>query len=67
MFRFYLVSALLAFGAFDLAQYKGWSVMASEAQEFQKRRVDEQSSSWGRGSAGGGGSSSTSGGSSGHK
>ena len=48
---------------YGVAQYKGWSIMPSEAQEFQKRRVAEQSGSWGRGS----GSSWGSGGSSGHK
>ncbi len=62
MFRFYLASAFLAFGMYGLAQYKGWSVMASEAQEFQRKRADDSSSSWGRGSSGGG-----SGGGSGHK
>ena len=64
MFKFYLASAFLAFGLYGLAQYKGWSMMPSEAQEFQKRRAAEQSSSWGRS---GGGSGGSSGGSSGHK
>lgn len=63
MFKFYLASAFLAFGLYGLAQYKGWSIMPSEAQEFQKRRASDSSGSWGRGSSGGGGS----GGSSGHK
>jgi hypothetical protein len=63
MLKLYLASALVAFGAYGVAQYKGWSIMPSEAQEFQKRRVAEQSGSWGRGS----GSSWGSGGSSGHK
>jgi hypothetical protein len=63
MFKAYVTAALLAFAGYGIAQFKGWSVMPSEAQEFQKRRADEQSSSWGRGSSGGGGS----GGSSGHK
>lgn len=62
MFKAYVAAAFLAFGAYGIAQFKGWSVMPTEAQEFQKRRSDEQSSSWGRGSSGGG-----SGGSSGHK
>jgi len=64
MFKFYLASAFLAFGLYGLAQYKGWSMMPSEAQEFQKRRVAEQSSSWGRS---GGSSGGSGGGSSGHK
>jgi len=57
MFKAYIAAAFLAFGLYGLAQYKGWSVMPSEAQEFQKRRFAEQSSSWGRGGSGGGGSS----------
>ena len=64
MFKAYVAAAFLAFGTYAIAQFKGWSVMPTEAQEFQKRRADQQSSSWGRGSSGGGGSS---GGSSGHK
>lgn len=56
MFKAYLAAAFLAFGLYGLAQYKGWSVMPSEAQEFQKRRAEEQSSSWSRGSSGGGSS-----------
>lgn len=63
MFKAYVAAALLAFATYGIAQFKGWSVMPTEAQEFQKRRANEQSSSWGRGSSGGGGS----GGSSGHK
>lgn len=63
MFRFYLASALVAFGLYGTAQYKGWSAFGSEAQQFARQRADQQSSSWGRGSSGGGGS----GGSSGHK
>ncbi|APV48629.1 hypothetical protein BWI17_02365 [Betaproteobacteria bacterium GR16-43] len=62
MFRFYLASAFLAFGLYGMAQYKGWSVMASEAQEFSRKRADDSTSSWGRGSSGGGSS-----GGSGHK
>lgn len=61
MFKAYVAAAFLAFGAYGLAQFKGWSVMPTEAQEFQKRRLADQSSSWGRGSSG------RSGGSSGHK
>ena len=63
MFRFYLASALIAFATYGTAQYKGWSVFASEAQEFQRQKASQGSSSWGRGSSGGGGT----GGSSGHK
>ncbi len=63
MFKAYLAAAFLSFGLYGLAQYRGWSVMPSEAQEFQRQRAEEQRSSWGgRGGSGGG-----SGGSSGHK
>lgn len=62
MFRAYLAAAFAAFGLYSFGQYKGWSVMPSEAQEFQRQRAEEQSSSYGRGSSGGSGSSS-----SGHK
>jgi hypothetical protein len=61
MFRLYLATALTSFGLYGFAQYKGWSVMPSEAQEFQSARSSGGSSSYGRGSSGG------SGGSSGHK
>ena len=61
MFRAYIAAAFAAFGLYSVGQYKGWSVMPSEAQEFQRQR-GEQSSSSGRGSSGSTGSSS-----SGHK
>lgn len=62
MFRTYLAAAMLAFGAYGYAQYKGWSVMPSEAEEFQRRRAEQRADYYG-------GSSSRSGrsGSSGHK
>ena len=63
MFRMYLASALIAFCTYGTAQYKGWSLFASEAQEFERQKSGSSSSSWGRGSSGGGGT----GGSSGHK
>ena len=66
MFRMYLASALIAFCTYGTAQYKGWSLFASEAQEFERQKSGSSSSSWGRGNSGSGGSSST-GGSSGHK
>jgi hypothetical protein len=56
MFRFYLATALMSFGLYNYAQYRGWSVMPSEAQEFQTARSSGSSSSGGR-SGGGGGSS----------
>lgn len=64
MFRMYLAAAAIAFLTYGTAQYKGWSMFASEAQEFERQKAGgSSSSSWGRGSSGGGGT----GGSSGHK
>lgn len=60
MFRTYLASALLAFGLYGYAQYRGWSIMPSEAQEFQRQRAEQAY----YGSRGGSGSR---GGTSGHK
>ena len=65
MFRAYIAAAFAAFGLYSVGQYKGWSVMPSEAQEFQRTRA-EQAMGSGRGSSGSGGSSSGSS-SSGHK
>ena len=64
MFRAYLAAAFAAFGLYSVGPYKGWSVMPSEAQEFQRSRAEQQSSSYGRGSSGGSSSGSSS---SGHK
>ena len=61
MFRAYLAAATLAFAAFGYGQYRGWSVMPSEAQEFQRMRADQRVERYY------GGSGSRSGGSSGHK
>ena len=62
MFRAYIAAAFAAFGLYSVGQYKGWSVMPSEAQEFQRQRAEQSSSSSGRGGSGSSGSSS-----SGHK
>lgn len=62
MFRTYLAAAMLAFAAYGYGQYKGWSVMPSEAQEFQRQRAEQRADYYG-----GRGGSSRSGGSSGHK
>ena len=64
MFRAYIAAAFAAFGLYSAGQYKGWSVLPSEAQEFQRQRAEQQSSSYGRGSSGGSSSGSSS---SGHK
>lgn len=62
MFRTYLAAAVLAFLAYGYGQYRGWSVMPSEAQEFQRVRAEQQAERYG---GFGGGSRSGSG--SGHK
>ena len=67
MFKLYLASALTAFGLYGTAQYKGWSMFASEAEEFQRIKAEGQSSGYGRGGSGSGGSGGGLGGSSGPK
>lgn len=62
MFRAYIVAAMLAFGAYGYGQYKGWSVMPSEAEQFQRLRADQRAERYGGGSG-----SSRSGSGSGHK
>ena len=57
MFRAYIAAAFTAFGLYSVGQYKGWSVMPSEAQEFQRLRAEQQSSSYGRTSGSGSSSS----------
>ena len=42
MFRTYIAAAFLALGTYGYAQYRGWSVMPSEAQEFQRLRAEQQ-------------------------
>jgi hypothetical protein len=41
MFRTYLGYAMVALGLYGFAQSKGWSMFASEAQEFASRRAQE--------------------------
>lgn len=52
MFRTYLGYALVALGLYSYAQAKGWSMFASEAQDFASRRAAEAEQR-----SGGGGSS----------
>jgi hypothetical protein len=57
--RTYLGYALVALGLYTYAQAKGWSMFASEAQEFASRRAQEaenrySGSSGGRSGGGGG-------------
>ena len=57
MFRTYLGYALVALGLYSYSQAKGWSMFASEAQEFASRRAAEaeqrSGGSSGRSSGGG--------------
>jgi hypothetical protein len=59
MFRLYVISAFLAFGLYGLAQYRGWSMFGSDAEEFQRVRAERatQRTFGGSGGSGGGGSS----------
>ena len=58
MFKLYLASAFLALGLYGYAQYRGWTLLPSEAEEFQRVRAAQQESrrsgsSSGRSSSGG--------------
>jgi len=54
MFRIYVLCALIALGSFGTAQYRGWSLYGSDAEQFQKRRAEQAASrTWGGGSRGG--------------
>ena len=55
MFRAYIASALAAFGLYGYAQYRGWSIMPSEAQEYQRQKAEQ---AYYRRTGGGTGSSS---------
>jgi hypothetical protein len=52
MFRAYLASALTALGLYGYAQYQGWSLLPSEADEFQRRRAEQQAMRTGSSSSG---------------
>lgn len=52
MFKTYLASGLLGLGLYGAAQVLGWSVMPSQAEEFQRRRADETASVHSRTSGG---------------
>lgn len=59
MFRTYFGYAIVALGLYTYSQAKGWSMFASEAQEFAGRRAQEaeqrsSGSSGGRSGGGGG-------------
>lgn len=56
--RMYLGYALVALGLYGYAQAKGWSLFASEAQEFASRRAveaEQRSSGGSSGRSGSGG------------
>jgi hypothetical protein len=44
MFKLYLASAFLALGVYGYAQYRGWSLLPSEAEEYQRVRAAQQAS-----------------------
>ena len=52
MFRTYLGYALVALGLYGYAQAKGWTIFASEAQEFASRRAAEVEGRYGGSSSG---------------
>ena len=43
MYKAYLLSSLLALGLYGYAQLKGWSVMPSPAQEYQRQKEEQRS------------------------
>ena len=55
MFKAYIAAAFVSFGLFGYSQYKGWSILPSEAQQWQERRTygSGSSSSGGRSGSGG--------------
>ncbi len=54
MYKTYLVASMLALGFYSYAQLKGWSVLPSPAQEFQRARAEQrESGSTGRIGSGG--------------
>jgi hypothetical protein len=62
MYRGYLLSSLVALGLYGYAQLKGWSIMPSPAQEFQRQRAAQEeyrrsggSGTYSSGRSGGGG------------
>lgn len=51
----YFAAALLAFALYGTAQVRGWSVLPSDAQEFERRRAEQRDEARGYRSGGGGG------------
>ena len=42
MYKGYLLSSLLALSLYGYAQLKGWSILPSPAQEFQRQKAEER-------------------------
>ena len=59
MYKGYLLSSLLALSLYGYAQLKGWSILPSPAQEFQRQKAEERAY---RSSGGSSGSRSSGGG-----
>jgi hypothetical protein len=67
MLRFYVICAFVGLGLYGIAQYRGWSVLGSDAEEFQRSRA-ERAYHGGTGSSRGSGFGGFfTGGTSGHK
>lgn len=59
MFKFFMGNVLLALGMFSVAQYRGWSVMPTTAEEYQRQKADRIAQAtrptWSGGGGSGGG------------
>lgn len=42
MFKSFVASGLLALGLYGTAQYQGWSMFPSDAEEFKRVRAEQQ-------------------------
>ena len=46
MYKAYLLASMLGIGLFGYAQLKGWSLLGSPAQEFQRARAEQRESGY---------------------
>jgi hypothetical protein len=53
MFRFYLACVGLGLALFGGAQYRGWSIMPTEAEEYARARAEALEQGSGRSGSGG--------------
>jgi hypothetical protein len=53
--RFYLASSLIALVLYGTAQVRGWSLLPSEAAEFQRKRAEQSEAARGYRTGSGGG------------